>query len=626
MSETNVFMLGNAGAVALTIPAGASFKPATKGFIAGCWIRTPAGGYEAGVTYGCLTRNGGGTGGADGYVKMNQTCTTITAQMRNGGTDFIPLLTLTKPSGDWQGKTLFVALIATAGYHHLVVCEPGGTYDVQSFASSLAYNVNLAASDLFTRIGAGTGAASYGHYGPVEEAFLILGTFPETAGVPDATLLQDIANGVQDIGTLDGLMTGTPVKKWRYRMLQQDMLTDAFGVAGALVPENTTVDKFNLSCHPLRPIALKPNASEASTAQVVCSTPLVAATATANIKIEGGTYTGITPAAIHARLRKEDGTVLAGFDWTVVDPAPAVGIWAASQFSNVPMTAGWLTVDFKAVDGGGATLGDIVSGHWKSAGFHFMPQGQSQIARLMDLGTSLVIPSGARLQLVDTISGGAFRAKRVTAASATGRITNAMRQVVVETDALYPGVPVTVTSVAVGGQSLNQWHTGGAYAAIWANAKTFFGHAQSFFGYFVGHSNADAAYQTTLNTVIAKRDADFGVPLRNMHEITGRNAGVTLVGASDLNIRQAIWARILANPTTDVFATNIPAVRKMDTNDNGGHDAPNNVGHGRRGAGIAWALMGPFGARLINDEPVTLVSVTRQAGGTEDVLNFGPVN
>ena len=624
ITEANAQIAGNAGAIALALPAGASFKAANKGFIYGCWVRTPAGGYENAVTYGFMTRAGGGTSGADGFLRINQTCTTVTVQMRNAGADFIPLLTLTKASGDWQGKTIFVAVIATDVTHHVIVCEPGGTAERTSFTSGLGYAVNLAASDLISRLSAGTGAASTGHYGPIEEAFLILGLFPETTGVPDMTLLQNIASGAQDLATLDTLMTGTPVKKWRYRMLQQDMLTDAFGVAGALTGVNTSADNINLSCRPLRPIALTPDVCEATTSQIVAATLADPNTATTTIKIEGGAYTG-SPFAIHSRLRKEDGAVLSGYDWAVADAAPAAGRWAASQRTGVPKTQGWLTVDFKAVDSGGSQIGDIVSGHWKSAGTNIQAEGQSQFARLFDAGSAIALPANIRLNVIDTNSGGPFRSKKPHILNTNSRITNGIRQLAIEINTLFPGVPITITSVAVSGASLVEWTTGGLYAALWANAKTFLGIVQPFLGVWVGHSNPDAAYESTLNNAIAKRNADFGTPICNLHELTPRYSGSSLNTAVQAN-RIGIWNRVKNNPLTDFIMTGISAVCKRDTSDVGPHDAANNVGQGRHGAGLAWGVMGKQGAKLVNDEPLTLVSVTRQNGGTEDVLNFGPVN
>ena len=370
--ESNAQAQGNtANGVALGIPSGASQKPASRGFIVGVWVEVPASGYENNVNYNILTRGTGVTSGNDGYIRFNQAASQLSTNFRNGGTQLLTATTLTKASGNWKGKKILIGLIQTAANAHLFVCEPGSSPEYVTAASTGIYTTNLSASDCWSRIGPGN-STSYGHYGPVEEAFFILGEFPETSNVPDTTLIAAIAAGTQSLDTLHSSMAnGT--KKWRYRMLQQDTLTDAFGLAANLNPINTDANKVLLSGGPLRPNGITPTYGRRMVSQVTFSTPGVAATATANINIPGGTYSGLSPAKVEARLRKEDGSVLVAYQ--TVDAAPAAGVWQPSVFANVPGTAGWLTIDYRFLDGSNAQIGDIVSSYQiVGAGFDMFKQ------------------------------------------------------------------------------------------------------------------------------------------------------------------------------------------------------------------------------------------------------------
>lgn len=622
LPECNAQVTGSGGAVSLALPAGASFKAANVGFVTGIFVRTPSGGYENNVAYNVLSRGLGGTGGNDGFLQFNQSGNTLTASLRSSGTQILPN---TAVASIPQASTLLVMLIATAANVHVAVCVPGSAPLITSVANTLCYSTNLSASDVWARIGAGTGASpANAHYGPVEEAFFIRGLFPETSGVPDTTLIQNIASGVQSIATLDTLLSGTISKRWNYRMLQQDALTDAFGVAAALTGVNTTVDKVLLSSGPLRPVALAPAFGRASCSQVRFGTPGVTATATADIKTEAGTYSGITPAAIHARLRKEDASVLV--NWQVVDAAPAGGVWAASQFTAVPMTAGELTVDYKAVDGGGAQLGDIVSSHGiKGTGFNVLGCSQSQGMYLFETGGGVAIPAEMRSQMSYMV-GSTYRQKRLSSINTNSRVGRGMRRAAMEIHALFPGFPIHFATVGVSGQPIGEFIGAGSFAGNWAAMKTFLGTVQPYALYPMGHStNADANYETNLNSLVAKATADVGAPIGILHAATPRYAGAG-TGGNFTQVefaRTGIRNRVANNPSTDYFAAS-PQVVKNDTGDTGPHPMDADVGHGRSGALYAWGLM--MWARAVEDEPITLTGAVKQAGGTQHKLVFGPVN
>ena len=160
LPESNAQSAGNtSNGVALGFPAGASFKPASRGFTVGIWVEIPAAGYENNVNYNVLTRGTGGTSGNDGYVRFNQATSQISTNFRSGGTQLLTATTLTKASGNWKGKKILIMLIQTAANAHLVVCEPGQSPEYTTAASTGIYTTSLA-----PRIaGRGSGRATHLH-------------------------------------------------------------------------------------------------------------------------------------------------------------------------------------------------------------------------------------------------------------------------------------------------------------------------------------------------------------------------------------------------------------------------------------------------------------------------------
>lgn len=612
-------MTGTAGAVRLDLPAGASFKPANRGCVFGTWVETPVGGYESNVTYNVVSKAAGGTGGNDGYLRFNQAATQIDALVKNAGITYVS----TSLTGIPAAKKLLVMLVVNPTNYHLIACEPGGAPLVSTVANTTAYAVNFSAVNFWDRFGVGA-AATYGHYGPMEECFFLLGEFPESGGVPSATLIQNIASGAQDLATLDAQLTGTVAKKWRYRMRQQEELTDAYGIVGSLTAINTTADNVILSGGVLRPGPLMPADTCALASQVTFGTVGDSATASANIKIEGGTYTG-SPAAIQARLRKEDGTV--HVNWTTIDPAPAGGTWQSGTLTGVAYAAGWLTCDIRAVDGGGTQIGDIVSSRgWKGTGMNLVLESQSQGTFLQDTGNGMVSSASARLQVISYNSTGSiWRMKKISANNTNNRVARGVRQFAEEINTLFPGMPVSWSSVGVPGNGLEQWAAGGAFAALWGQLKALHGTPQPFALYMLGHSNPTASYETVLGNVIAKCSSDYAAPARILHAGTARYAqsGTGPSHTNSLNAREGARDRVANNPTTDWWAAH-PQIVKSDSSDNGPHPLDGDVGHGRHGALLAWGLMG--WCRAVEDEPVTLTTATKISGGTVVRLGFGPVN
>jgi len=620
ISESNASAKGSAGATAIVFPAGASAKAANLGIVTGIFIRQPLNGYEGNLTYNILTRGLGGTNGNDGYIRLNQNAGTLTAILRVSSTQVLPAATLT---GLPSNSDLLVMIIATAANVHLVACVPGSAPLINTTATTAVYTSNFAGTDLWSRISAGN-SVSYGHYGPVEEAFYLTGLFPESGGVPDTTLIQNIANGTQSLATLDTQLT-SGVKKWRYRMLLQDDLADAYGIAGNLTFTGTTVDKFMLSSGPIRPSFLTPVVALPMSSQVIFGTVGDTATALSDIRTGGGTYAGITPAAIHARLRKEDGTVLKAFQ--VIDPAPTGGTFTSGTFTSVPMTAGWLTCDFKAVDGGGAQLGDIVSTHaWKGSGFSALSEHQSQGFFLFATGNGQANPDNMRACITFLDTGGTpWRQKRLSPLNANDRVARGMKQACIEINTLFPGVPISFSTVGISGYSLYDWVTPGIWSGTWASFKNLINVIQPYVLYPMGHGNPTANYETVLGSMLTQAASTVGTPLANLHAGTHRyaGAGTSASYTNAQNARDGIRLRVIANPGTDFFASH-PQVVKADSNDISPHPMDADVGQGRAGALYAWGLM--MWCRAVEDTPLMITSAVKQSGGTQVKLVLGKVN
>lgn len=629
LPESNAQAAGNtANGVAIVFPAAASQKAANLGFTVGVWIDLPAAGYENNVNYNIFTRGGGASGGSDGYIRFNQACSQLTAFFRNSSTTLLTATTLTKASGNWKGKRILVMLIQTAANAHLVVCEPGSAPEYVTAASTGIYTTNLSASDCWNRLGPGN-STSLGHYGPVEEAFFITGEFPETAGVPDTTLIANIASSAQDLDTLHTLFTnGT--KKWRYRMRTQAELNDSWGIAGNLTSVNTDANKVLLSGGPLKPAPLMPDYVRRLSSQVVFGTPGVANTAFSNIPTEGGSYSGIAPARIEARIQRRDGTTL--INWQTVDPAPSGGRWAASSIPNVPGTAGWLTKEYRAVDGAGAQIGAIVASHGiTGSGFNTLKESQSQGYFIFGTGTGQAAPADICFCATYLGPAGAlpFFHKTISPGNTASRLAKGAVQYAIELHTLYPGWPISFSSIAVTGQSLQNFLTGGAFASRWGDFKSFIGAVISpYILYLYGHSSQSgttvAGYKTMLGDAIAKATADIAAPLKVVHGPTARyaDANPATDGLQVHTVREAIRQRVMENPN-EYFGGSFNHI-KNDSNDTGPHPMDGLVGQGRVGAQMAWGVM--CAVRAVEDQPLTLTAAQLQAAGTKLKLTFDKVN
>lgn len=625
------YQYNGAGAVRYDIPSGGAQKPANTAFVLGCWIRPPDANFFQTRVHTFLGRQGAGTGGNDAYVRFtDNTMSDIIAYVKSGST--VRFNATANIPGTAKGKALLVMIVCTSTLSSLVICEPGGTPIVVSDTTngSALYAVGMTTTPFMQRLGS---AAVHGYYGDVEDYFFIHGTFPNTAGTPDTTLIQNITNGTQDLDTLHSQLTGG-TKQCRYKLADEFDVADAWGLQSNLTPVNvvaSTGHRFRAS-GPLRPAPLRPNRTRQMCSQATFPTPGSAAGATATIKVEAGTYTGITPAAIQARLVKEDGST--HVEWTTFDAAPAAGVWAAGQLTGVPLAAGFLRLDIRAVDSGGNQIGTHVTSHGLrgTAAAAYISVGQSQLMHLY--GTDpLALPAGINIAVTRQNGAGivtpadTFEAILSSGCANTDVLGYGMRQAAIEINTLYPGVPIHFMTVGESGQNLNQWNTGGNHAGRWAALAAHVGIVQPTSLLMYGHSNvisADAdAYKTLMDNVIALAESSLGTLPKIICCPTPRYGTAGANYSSVAIARDGARKWVDANPGKGFWGGSWSVVKCNSGGvDSGPHPSDDNYGEGRSGALQAWAVL--MAARAVEDVPLTLTAA--KATGAVVELTFGAAN
>jgi hypothetical protein len=617
------YAVSPSGSVRLDLPSAAAQKPANTAFVLGMWVRGPSSAFENTRVHTFMGRQGTNTSGNDGYFRYtSNSMNAIEGLVRSGSTQrFSASVTLSASAYD---KPLLVLLVCNAAHSHLVVVEPDGTQLVGTDATNALYAVAMTSTPFLHRIGSGL---THGFYGTIADYFHIHGAFPESGGVPDPTLVAAIASGGQDIATLDAQLTGGVKQCW-YRMRDEFDLADAFGLQSALTPQNIAVPTGHvlMGSGPLRPEALRPDMTHDCISNAIFATPGLTASGYADIKTEGGAYVGITPAAIQARLIKQDGTAHVG--WTVVDAAPTGGRWAASTFPAVAAVASFLRVEYRAVDGGGTQIGAIVSSHGRrGVGKSLLTEHQSQGIHLYEFG-SLALPDDIRFiisrQKGTTSAVGTTEEAVLTSACGNSiRAGLGMRQAAVEFNTMHPGLPIQIATVGESGQPLTEWQGGGAYINRWGYMKAHYGVVAPFQMVFYGHSAPIANTAATLASVVALLETDLGVPQKYILCPTARYATAGTGGNWNAvsEIRDGMRTWFEANRAKAYWGGSWSDI-ECDSGDTGPHPALTAGGQGRAGAQIMRACM--MASRAIADEVWGLLSAT--AIGTTVELSFGPIN
>ena len=619
--ETNVTQTGDVG-VTLPLPAAAGNKSASTACVVGCFFRSPVNGSEENYSRTLMTRESGGTGGNDGYIQVSQNGVSIESRYRNGGNNLFD----TSISGLTPGLPYLVMLIVNPLRIHLVACTPGGTPIVSTVEGAGIYTASMTTRPFLSSLIGSGGPNNRLYYGPYEEAFYLSGEFPEASSIPDSTLIQNIADGSQDLATLDAQLTGG-VKRFRYRLQNEADLSDAYGLVDDLVPSNidAATGKRLYTSGPLRPKALMPALTSDGVSQVLFGTAANSATATATINIEGGTYSGITPAAIQARLVNESGTAIV--DWSTVDDDPDSGAWVGTSFSGVLMTASYFRTEFRAVDGVDDAIGETSHSYGlKGAGFRMLTQAQSQLMYLFINGSGLAITSGIRLLCIKTSS---VTSPFVLSSSSDNirGVRRGIRQLAIEINALFPGVPIQIDSVGEPGTPISDFYPPGNKAVRWGIQKTFNGVIQPFYQLFMGHSeDTGSTYQSKVAEIVTYAEAQYGQGIKNLHVPVPRyhGAGATLTGnalAVDQS-RRGAKAHCVANPVRNKWMGSWSSI-KTDESGSDPHPSDDAEGQGRCGTLLALSLLSV--CRAIVDEPLEFKTATA-SGSTSVILTLGRVN
>lgn len=628
--------LTNVGHLAfrLNVPVGACPKPANTAYTTLLWLRTPRE-YLANFSYQFLFRGDGRNSGNAGRFAITNASGVLTlggiiVNTTGGAVSANPGTITLQPN-----KTYLVMVIANAANVHLIACEPGGTPLRATVADTALFTTALN-GDAWSSIGGGNHSTLRAHPGPMEEFCMWTGAFPETGGVPDETLIAAIASGAQDLAAMPAPLT--PV--FRYRLQNQTDLADASVAAkGNLTASNedASVGKDGFTAGPMRPVSLMPRVQADQISQAIFGTPGDIATAFATVRTPSGTYSGITPTAIQARLLDRTGAVVK--DWTVVDAAPSGGTFAAGNLTGIPMTAGFLRCEIRAMNGGAVVAGPVPVWGRRGAGFSIQSSAQSQLQQLfLNNSASVAMPANtyAVVHRQEGFDAGVLRSFVMSATLAQTRgATLGIRQAIIEINAKFPQIPVQIATVCQEGTAITEYYGAGLHALRWAGTKAQMGFQPGeapapFFMVFMGHtSGAGAGYQAQLEALVAFSAAEYGTPIRYLHVPVPRykGAGATDSGnaLSQIQSRTGAYALCRAQPSMHHYMGSWSSVASGSDNDpptSNAHPEPSARGMGRSGGMIGWAMLSA--ARAVPDVPVGITQA--EIVGSTAVLRFGPIN
>lgn len=656
------------------IPTSVASKAANVAYTTLFFFRTPkAALLGSGHSPTMMARLGGApTGGNDGLVAINQAVDTLSVNINLSGS---PILNSSVAIA--RDRVYMVMVIGNSANSYLVICEPGGSPTVvASLGTNGLFTTNMSTNHTWAGIGGGYGSSNRPFYGEMEHVAMWTGQFPEAAGSPDLTLIANLASGAQPIETLT---TPAPslTPRFYYPLAHEADLTNVFGGASLTLPgiHNRETGICAYQSGPLRPARLMPARIAHGVSQVVFGTRGTPATATAQIKVEGGSYNGLPAMSkVQARLVSENTRTLVAdwIDMATTAPSGGAGTWAANEtgFTGVPMQTGYLFCEFRAVDSGGTVIAGPVPGYsLKGAGFRLLGQAQSQLDRLANgqggQGGSGAFVSGTRSIHV-TQFGNEFIPAGIepeqpanpydtsvwnvgSDASLSIGAVGGIRTMIEEINAVYPAVPIQYDHIALGGTGLAEFSdvvtpgTPGKVALRWNALKAALGIVQPYYQLHLGHSSDTGGTQTKLAAVVAYSQANFGTPIKYLHAPVPRyrEAGTGSIFTATSESRAGARAYVLANPSMNVWLGSWSTVFTQLGNGSGSgvnmgpvgfestfgpepHSAPASLhGEGRTGSFIAWGLLMASGA--IPDVPIGITAV-RKVGTNTMRIEFGPIN
>lgn len=618
-----------------------------------------------------LAKAGGNTGGGDGFINLTHQGTTLNCTIRrSAGVNIFPSSSITLE----LNKQYMGILIGNPSNRHLVVCEVGQSpLTPVTYAGSEMFVADLATNRAWASIG-GASSATAGYYNTLEEVCMWTGVFPESAGVPDLTLIANLASGVQ---SLDGLHTlldsglGTVSnRKFRYRLRDETDLTNQW-VAESLteVNKDRAAGRVLHPSGPILPTLIMPSRARDFISQATFVTPGNASTATADVRIEGGSYTGLaTMAKVQVRLLNEvtRAVIRDWIDMPTTAPLSGSGTWSGATFTSVPMTNAYMYAEFRALNGSDAVIaGPVPSYALRGVGFSLVAQAQSQLNQLTVLGNGVPLTLGTRA-IVCLTDGNALipadpnqpseNIKPATTPALGNYVLSSacsvnlgarlgIRALINEINAAHPGVPIQYTNMAVSGTSLPQFYGAGPISGRWSAVRDLFVVVQPFFQFHLGHSSPPSSGTTQfhLGELIAWTKANFGTALKYLHAPVPRyrDIGTSPNATFTANSRNGARAYVDANPSENLWMGSwSPVYTRIGTGAaTGATTGPTDAeatsgsephseysllqGQGRTGSFMGISVL--MAARAIPDEPVGMVSST-PVNPTTVRLNFGRAN
>lgn len=221
---------GNTG-YRLDLPTTVNAKAASTAYTTLFFFRTPSFDHPGGASNpvvlassSCMiAKAGGAAGGSDGNITLSHDGLTLTMILRSQSSTVIfssASITLQR------NKRYLCVVIGNSTNKHMVVCECGqSALPPVTQAGAEMFNANMSTNRTWASVGGGSANAVRPCYNSIEEFCMWTGEFPETAGVPDLTLIAAIAAGTQSLDTLHTDVSPNLTRKFRFRLRDETDLT-----------------------------------------------------------------------------------------------------------------------------------------------------------------------------------------------------------------------------------------------------------------------------------------------------------------------------------------------------------------------------------------------------------------
>lgn len=397
--------LASQGGGKLSWPGTPNLKPALvsgEGWWTGAWVQLPTASHGASTMLVCGDFNSNGimteagecqmaftrTSAGTGERRMSNTArragnstecwagsgtTTTLDDTANGGNAsdltlgqvYLFLWGLQEVSGTWR---LWRAVVAKNGAVRAKQVSPNvAAIDSLATTASRIYDRIFQDAGTNIRTLAGTG---------LEHHVIVKGLFPFAAGVPDNDVLEGLADGTYTWESAE-VLNGGNILDWRVLETADDRGNDGSNGVGALDVTgtvNTTVAHLAPDSWFSSPLTLE-------------EPPAGFVWADGQDMVHHGTYPGVAPAGIKARVRS-GGVAVSGFDWHEVVASPAGNVFNFDLAA--PPAGGPYRLDLRFGDDEDT---EVLGAQDFYVGDVVFAWGQSQMARMFSQGAGTVNPA-----------------------------------------------------------------------------------------------------------------------------------------------------------------------------------------------------------------------------------------